>query len=89
MVRRRFTVGDIAEILEQWQTGRIISSVSISLGICRPTERKYFYAAEARTYHQDKPIPPQGWKLFLREVVPDLLPINSLRGVQEAFSLSG
>ena len=70
MARRRFTVRDIAEILEHWQAGRSISAISRSLGVCRPTVRKYVYAAEARGYHQGDPTPPQGWKAFLREVVP-------------------
>ncbi|MCL0041405.1 hypothetical protein M1N08_01500 [Dehalococcoidia bacterium] len=32
--------------------------------------RKYVCAAEARGYHQGDPMLPQGWKAFLREVVP-------------------
>jgi len=70
MARRRFTVRDIAEILEHWQAGRSIKAISRSLGVCRATIRKYVYAAEARGYHQGAPTPPQGWKAFLREVIP-------------------
>jgi len=70
MARRRFTVRDIAEILEHWQAGRSICAISRSLGVCRATVRKYVYAAEARGYHQGDPTPPQGWKAFLREVIP-------------------
>ena len=70
MARRRFTVRDIAEILEHWQAGRSICAISRSLGVCRATVRKYVYAAEARGYHQGDPTPPQGWKLFLKEVIP-------------------
>jgi len=70
MARRRFTVRDIAEILEHWQAGRSINAISRSLGVCRATIRKYVYAAEARGYHQGAPTPPQGWKAFLREVIP-------------------
>ena len=36
----------------------------------RGTVRKYVYAAEARGYHQGDPTPPQGWKVFLNEVIP-------------------
>ena len=61
---------DIAEILEHWQAGRSISAISRSLGVCRGTVRKYVYSAEARGYHQGDPTPPQGWKTFLREVIP-------------------
>jgi hypothetical protein len=70
MARRRFTVRDIAEILEHWQAGRSISAISRSLGVCRGTVRKYVYAVEARGYRQGDPTPPQGWKTFLREVIP-------------------
>ena len=61
---------DIAEILEHWQAGRSICAISRSLGVCRATVRKYVYAAEARGYHQGDPTPPQGWKVFLKEVIP-------------------
>jgi len=70
MARRRFTVRDIAEILEHWQAGRSICAISRSLGVCRATVRKYVYAAEARGYHQGDPTPAQGWKAFLREIIP-------------------
>ncbi len=70
MARRRFAVRDVAEILEHWQAGRSISATSRSLGACRGTVRKYVYAAEARGYHQGDPTPAQGWKAFLREVIP-------------------
>jgi len=70
MARRRFTVRDIAEILEHWQAGRSICAISRSLGVCRATIRKYVYAAEARGYRQGDPTPSQGWKAFLREVIP-------------------
>ncbi len=70
MARRRFTVRDIAEILEHWQAGRSICAISRSLGVCRATVRKYVYAADARGYRQGDPTPTQGWKAFLREVIP-------------------
>jgi transposase len=70
MARRRFLVRDIAEILEHWQAGRSICAISRSLGVCRATVRKYVYAAEARGYRQGDPTPPQGWKVFLKEVIP-------------------
>ena len=61
MARRRFTVRDIAEILEHWQADRSISAISRSLGVCRGTVRKYVYAAEARGYRQGDPyITPLG-----------------------------
>ena len=61
---------DIAEILEHWQAGRSICAISRSLGVSRPTIRKYVYAVEARGYHQGDPTPPQGWKAFIAEVIP-------------------
>jgi len=70
MGRRRFTVRDIAEILEHWQAGRSICAISRSLGVSRATVRKYVYAAEARGYRQGDPTPSQGWKVFLRDVIP-------------------
>jgi len=70
MARRGFIVRDITEILEHWQRGRSISAILRSLGVCRPTVRKYVYTAEAQGYHQGDPTPAQGWKAFLREVIP-------------------
>ena len=70
MARRRLTVRDIAEILEHWRAGRSIRGISHSLGVARPTVRKYVYAAEARGLHPGDPAPPQGWKAFLKEVAP-------------------
>ena len=62
---------DIAEILEHWQAGRSICAISRSLRVSRPTVRKYVYAVEARGYHQGDPTPPQGWKAFIAEVLPN------------------
>ena len=70
MARRRFLVRDIAEILEHWQAGRSICAISRSLGVSRPTVRKYVYAVEARGFHLGDPTPPQGWKAFISEVIP-------------------
>ena len=70
MARRRLTVRDIAEILERWQAGRSICAISRSLGVCRATVRKYVYAVEVREYRQGNPMPPEGCKAFLREVIP-------------------
>jgi transposase len=70
VARRRFLVRDIAEILEHWQAGRSICAISRSLGVSRPTVRKYVYAVEARGYHQGDPTPSQGWKAFISEVIP-------------------
>jgi hypothetical protein len=70
VVRRRILVRDIAEILEHWQAGRSICAISRSLGVCRVTIRKYVYMVEARGYHQGDLTPPQGWKAFIAEVIP-------------------
>lgn len=70
MARRRFTVRDIAEILEHWRAGRSIRSIAKSLGVSRPTVRKYVYAAQARGFRPGEPAPSQGWKAFLKEVSP-------------------
>jgi hypothetical protein len=70
VTKRRFLVRDIAEILEHWQAGRSIGAISRSLGVSRPTIRKYVYLVEARGYHQGDPTPPQGWKVFITDVIP-------------------
>lgn len=70
MARRRFTVRDIAEILEHWRAGRSIRAIARSLGVSRPTVRKYVDAALARGFHPGEPAPSQGWKAFLKEVAP-------------------
>ena len=84
MARRRFTVRDIAEILEHWRAGRSIRSIAHSLGVSRPTVRKYVYEAEARGFHPGNPAPPQGWKAFLKDVAPK--PPQPL-GQSEVFNL--
>jgi transposase len=61
-----------AEILEHWQAGRSICTISRSLDVSRPTVRKYVNAAEARGYHQGDPTPSQGWKAFIEEKLPVL-----------------
>jgi transposase len=71
MARRRFRVRDIAEILEFWQEGTSVRSISRSLGISRVTVRKYVHDAQAKGYYQDDPAPPNGWKAFLKEVIPN------------------
>jgi len=63
-------VRDIAEILEHWQAGRSIGAISRSLGVSRPTVRKYVYAVEARGYHRGDPTPTQGWRAFIADVIP-------------------
>jgi len=73
VVRRRILVRDIAEILEHWQAGRSICAISRSLEVCRVTIRKYVYTVEARGYHHGDPMPKQGWKAFIAEVIPKYL----------------
>jgi hypothetical protein len=63
-------VRDIAEILEHWQAGRSIGAISRSLGVSRPTVRKYVYAVEARGYHRGDATPTQGWRAFIADVIP-------------------
>src|SRR5208283_6184015 len=70
LARRRFLVRDIAEILEHWRAGRNICAISRSLGVSRATVRKYICAAESRGYRRGNPVPRQGWKAFIADVIP-------------------
>jgi hypothetical protein len=55
MVRRSFTVRDIAEILVHWQAGRPLRQIARSPGVDRNTVRKYVALAISLGYHADQP----------------------------------
>jgi hypothetical protein len=54
MARRRFTVRDIAEILEHWQEGRSIKAISRGFGAS--TSRKYSYRVVPLLYRLPREI---------------------------------
>lgn len=63
---------DAGEILEHWQAGRRIRAIAHSLGVSRPTVRKYIAIAEAHGYQPGAPPPSQGWRAFLQEAAPEI-----------------
>jgi hypothetical protein len=70
MARRTFKVRDIDEILSYWHTTGSIQKTAQSLGVNRKTVRKYVSTAKARGYTPGSPPPEQGWRTFVREVMP-------------------
>ena len=72
MARRVFTVRDVAEILNHWQVGRSIRSISRSLGASRPAIRKYISLAYAHGFKTGSIPPPEGWQAFLKNAAPEI-----------------
>jgi len=72
MARRKITVRDVGEVLEHWQAGRSVRAINRSLGVSRPTIRKYRAIAEAHGFRPGESPPPEGWRAFLEEVAPEL-----------------
>jgi len=72
MARRKITVRDVGEILEHWQAGRSIRAINRSLGVSRPTIRKYTAIAEAHGFRPRGPSPAEGWKAFLEGAAPEI-----------------
>ncbi|MDI6893780.1 MAG: IS21 family transposase [Bacillota bacterium] len=70
MARREFTVRDIVEIFEHWQTGRSIRAIARSLGLDRNTVRKYVRAAEDAGYTPGVRRSPEEWAEFVRQRFP-------------------
>jgi transposase len=74
MVRRSFTVRDIAEILIHWQAGRPLRQIALSLGVDRNTVRKYVALAVSLGYHAEPPrLSLQEWSAVLREHAAQLV----------------
>lgn len=73
MARRKVTVRDIGEILDHWQSGRGIRAIARSLGVSRPTIRKYVAIAQCHGYEVGGPPPPEGWRVFLEQAAPELM----------------
>ena len=68
MVRRSFTVRDIAEILVHWQAGRSLRQIAHSLGVDRNTVRKYVVLAISLGYQQASPrLSQQEWSVILQQ----------------------
>jgi len=70
VARREFTVRDIVEIFEHWQTGRSIRAIARSLGLDRNTVRKYVRAAEDAGYTPGVRLSPEEWADFVRRRFP-------------------
>jgi transposase len=73
MARRKVTVRDIGEILDHWQSGRGIRAIAGSLGVSRPTIRKYVAIARCHGYEVGGLPPPEGWRVFLEQAAPELV----------------
>ena len=72
MARRVITVRDVAEILDHWQVGRSIRTISRSLGVSRPAIRKYIRIASAHGFELGGSPPTEGWQAFLKETAPEV-----------------
>lgn len=73
MARRRFTVRDIDEILAYWHETGSIQGTARSLGVHRNTVRKYASIAQERGYMPGGPPPAEGWRAFVREIMPEVM----------------
>jgi IS30 family transposase len=62
VARRNVTVREIGEILDHWQSGRAIRAIARSLGVCRPTIRKYVAIARSHGCEFGGLPPPVGWR---------------------------
>ncbi len=63
---------DVAEILDYWQAGRSIRTISRSLGVSRPTIRKYIRIVSAHGFEPGCSPPAEGWQAFLKEAAPEI-----------------
>ena len=72
MARRIITVRDIAEILDHWQAGRSIRTISSSLGVSRPAIRKYIRIVSAHGFKPGDSPPTEGWRALLEQVAPEI-----------------
>lgn len=72
MARRKITVRDVAEILDHWQSGRSIRTISRSLGTSRHSIRKYIRIASSHGFKPGGTPPADGWRAFLKEAAPEL-----------------
>jgi transposase len=73
MVRRSFTVRDIAEILTHWQAGRPLRQIARSLGVDRNTVRKYVDLAVRLGYRPGEVrFSLQEWSAIVAEHAPEL-----------------
>jgi len=70
--RRIITVRDIAEILDHWQAGRSIRTISRSLGASRHTIRKYIRIVSAHGYQPGSKAPAEGWQAFIKSAAPEI-----------------
>ena len=74
MVRRSFTVRDIAEILVHWQAGRSFRQIAHSLGVDRNTVRKYVALAISLGYQPGAArLSLQEWSIVLQQHAAQLV----------------
>lgn len=64
---------DIDEILSYWHQTGSIQGTARSLGVHRDTVRKYTAIARSHGYRPGSPPPPDGWRAFVREVIPQAI----------------
>lgn len=62
---------DIDEILSYWHHTGSIQATDRSLGAHRDTVRRYTAIASSHGYAPGGGSPPQGWKAFVTEVMPE------------------
>jgi len=72
LARRIITVRDIAEILDHWQAGRSIRTISSSLGVSRPAIRKYIRIVSAHGFKPGDSPPTEGWRALLEQAAPEI-----------------
>jgi len=76
---------ELSEVLYQWQKGQNITRIAASLGISRPTVRKYLNVAIAAGLSQQEDLPAT--EHVLNEIANAARPVSSPVGaVQQAIS---
>ena len=72
MARRSWSLRQIIEILEHWQSGRSIKSIAKSLGVDRKTVRKYICGVLESGVTQQARLDQHQWAVLLLKLFPEL-----------------